>query len=67
MTRAGAVLAASLVIFAASSVNAAQDAYPSRPIRLEPVGYGPDQVSARIKKESAEYAKLVKDIGYQPQ
>jgi tripartite-type tricarboxylate transporter receptor subunit TctC len=34
---------------------------------LEPVGYGPDQLSARIKKESAEYAKLVKDIGYQPQ
>ena len=34
---------------------------------LEPVGNTPEQLSARIKKESAEYAKLVKEIGYQPQ
>ena len=34
---------------------------------LEPVGNTPEEVSARIKKESAEYAKLVKEIGYQPQ
>lgn len=34
---------------------------------LEPVGNTPEEVSARIKKESAEYAKLVKDIGFQPQ
>jgi tripartite-type tricarboxylate transporter receptor subunit TctC len=34
---------------------------------LEPVGNTPEQLSARIRKESAEYAKLVKDIGYQPQ
>ena len=34
---------------------------------LEPVGNTPEDVSARIKKESAEYAKLVKDIGFQPQ
>jgi tripartite-type tricarboxylate transporter receptor subunit TctC len=34
---------------------------------LEPVGNSPEEVSARIRKESAEYAKLVKAIGYQPQ
>jgi tripartite-type tricarboxylate transporter receptor subunit TctC len=34
---------------------------------LEPVGNTPEELSARIKKESAEYAKLVKDIGFQPQ
>ena len=34
---------------------------------LEPVGNTPEELAARIKKESAEYAKLVKDIGYQPQ
>jgi tripartite-type tricarboxylate transporter receptor subunit TctC len=34
---------------------------------LEPVGNTPEQLSARIRKESAEYAKLVKEIGYQPQ
>jgi len=34
---------------------------------LQPVGNTPEELSARIKKESAEYAKLVKEIGYQPQ
>jgi tripartite-type tricarboxylate transporter receptor subunit TctC len=34
---------------------------------LEPVGNTPEEVSARIKKEAAEYSKLVKEIGYQPQ
>jgi tripartite-type tricarboxylate transporter receptor subunit TctC len=34
---------------------------------LEPVGNTPQELSARIRKESAEYAKLVKEIGYQPQ
>ena len=34
---------------------------------LEPVGNSPEELSARIRKESAEYAKLVKQIGYQPQ
>jgi tripartite-type tricarboxylate transporter receptor subunit TctC len=34
---------------------------------LDPVGNTPEEVSARIKKESAVYAQLVKDIGYQPQ
>ncbi len=34
---------------------------------LEPVGNTPEQLSARIRKEAAEYAKLVKAIGYQPQ
>jgi len=34
---------------------------------LEPVGNTPEELAARIKKESAEYAKLVKEIGYQPQ
>ena len=34
---------------------------------LEPVGNTPQELSARIKKEAAEYAKLVKEIGYQPQ
>ena len=34
---------------------------------LEPVGNTPAELSARIKKESAEYAQLVKEIGYQPQ
>jgi tripartite-type tricarboxylate transporter receptor subunit TctC len=34
---------------------------------LEVVGNTPEQLAARIKKESAEYAKLVKEIGYQPQ
>ncbi len=34
---------------------------------LDPVGNTPEELSARIKKESAEYAQLVKDIGYQPQ
>ena len=34
---------------------------------LEPVGNTPEEVSARIKKESTEYAQLVKEIGYQPQ
>jgi len=34
---------------------------------LEPVGNTPDELSARIRKEYAEYAKLVKEIGYEPQ
>jgi tripartite-type tricarboxylate transporter receptor subunit TctC len=34
---------------------------------LEPVGNTPAELSARIKEEAAEYAKLVKAIGYQPQ
>lgn len=34
---------------------------------LEPVGNTPEEVSARIRTESAVYAKLVKDIGLQPQ
>lgn len=34
---------------------------------LDPVGSTPEELSARIRKESAEYAKLVKEIGYQPQ
>jgi tripartite-type tricarboxylate transporter receptor subunit TctC len=34
---------------------------------LDVVGNEPEEVAARIKKESAEYAQLVKDIGYQPQ
>lgn len=34
---------------------------------LDPVGNTPEDVVARIKKESAEYAQLVKEIGYQPQ
>jgi tripartite-type tricarboxylate transporter receptor subunit TctC len=34
---------------------------------LDPVGNTPEELAARIKKESAEYARLVKDIGYQPQ
>ena len=34
---------------------------------LTPVGSAPEQMSALIKEESIEYAKLVKQIGYQPQ
>jgi tripartite-type tricarboxylate transporter receptor subunit TctC len=34
---------------------------------LTPVGSTPEQMAALIKEESAEYAKLVKEIGYQPQ
>ncbi|MCC7485385.1 MAG: tripartite tricarboxylate transporter substrate binding protein [Burkholderiales bacterium] len=34
---------------------------------LEPVGNTPEELSARIKKEYAEMAALVKEIGYQPQ
>jgi tripartite-type tricarboxylate transporter receptor subunit TctC len=34
---------------------------------LEPVGNTPEELSARIKKEWAEYRQLVKEIGYQPQ
>jgi tripartite-type tricarboxylate transporter receptor subunit TctC len=34
---------------------------------LTPVGSTPEQVSAKIKAESIVFAKLVKDIGYQPQ
>ena len=34
---------------------------------LEPVGNSPEALTARIRKESAEYARLVKEIGYQPQ
>ena len=34
---------------------------------LEPVGNTPEQLTARIRKEAAEYAKLVREIGYQPQ
>lgn len=34
---------------------------------LTPVGSSPEQMSALIKRESIEYAKLVKDIGFQPQ
>lgn len=34
---------------------------------LTPVGSTPEQMSALIREESKEYAKLVKDIGYQPQ
>ena len=34
---------------------------------LTPVGSTPEQVSAHVREESAEVAKLVKKIGYQPQ
>jgi len=34
---------------------------------LTPVGSKPEEVVAKIKKESQEVAKLVKDIGYEPQ
>ena len=34
---------------------------------LTPVGSTPEQMSALIKEESMEYAKLVKAIGFQPQ
>jgi len=34
---------------------------------LTPVGSTPEQISALIKEESLEYAKLVKKIGYEPQ
>ena len=34
---------------------------------LEPIGNTPEELSARIRKESAEYAQLVKEIGFQPQ
>ena len=34
---------------------------------LEPVGNTPEELSARIKKEAVQFAKLVKEIGYQPQ
>ena len=34
---------------------------------LTPVGSTPEQLTALIKEESLEYAKLVKQIGYQPQ
>jgi tripartite-type tricarboxylate transporter receptor subunit TctC len=34
---------------------------------LDTVGNTPEELAARIKKESAEYARLVKEIGYQPQ
>ena len=34
---------------------------------LTPVGSTPEQMSALVKKESLQYAKLVKQIGYQPQ
>ena len=34
---------------------------------LTPVGSTPEQLSALIKEESLEYAKLVKQIGYEPQ
>jgi tripartite-type tricarboxylate transporter receptor subunit TctC len=34
---------------------------------LTPVGSTPEELSKLIKEESAEYAKLVKEIGYQPQ
>jgi len=34
---------------------------------LTPVGSTPEQMAALIREESAEYAKLVKEIGYQPQ
>jgi len=34
---------------------------------LTPVGSTPEQLSALIKEESLDYAKLVKQIGYEPQ
>lgn len=34
---------------------------------LTPVGSAPEQVSAKLKAESKLFAKVVKDIGYQPQ
>lgn len=34
---------------------------------LTPVGSTPEEVTARIKAESQQVARLVKDIGYQPQ
>lgn len=34
---------------------------------LAPVGSTPEQMSALIREESLEYAKLVKQIGYEPQ
>jgi len=34
---------------------------------LEPVGNRPEELAARIKKEYAEYGKLVKEIGIEPQ
>jgi len=33
---------------------------------LKPVGNTPEQMSALIREESKMYAKLVKDIGFQP-
>ncbi|MGQ0752049.1 MAG: Bug family tripartite tricarboxylate transporter substrate binding protein [Betaproteobacteria bacterium] len=34
---------------------------------LTPVGSKPEEVTVKLKRESVEMAKLVKDIGYQPQ
>ena len=34
---------------------------------LEAVGSTPDELSALIKKETAMYARVVKQIGFQPQ
>ncbi|HET9662968.1 MAG TPA: tripartite tricarboxylate transporter substrate binding protein, partial [Burkholderiales bacterium] len=34
---------------------------------LTPVGSKPEEVVAKIKKESAEVARLVKEIKYEPQ
>ncbi|MGZ8230585.1 MAG: Bug family tripartite tricarboxylate transporter substrate binding protein [Burkholderiales bacterium] len=34
---------------------------------LSPVGSSPEQLAALIKQESADYARLVKQIGFQPQ
>ena len=34
---------------------------------LTPVGSAPEQVTAKLKAESVQVAKLVKDIGYEPQ
>lgn len=44
-------------------------AHPRKPARspLTPVRSKPEEVTVKLKRESLEMAKLVKDIGYQPQ
>ena len=83
LKHASRVLLIPVLLCAAAGVAAADAAadYPNRPVRfvapdvqerfstqgLDAVGSTPEAIATLIKQETAMYAKLVKQIGLQPQ